>query len=403
LSPFFRQQYSSVYKGSTGWEYDVAALEAVLLRALPEPPPGRFRLWGLDETPRRRQYASTVEDRGYVHFPNPVRDNKPITIGFNYSILAHIDLEGPGTWAPPWGLDRTPTSWTGVDIGLEQITRLADSDSQHWHVIAADSRYGTPLYIAGLLQCPNVTGVTRLRARRNLYRRPPAYSGMGRPRKHGEVFKVHDESTWGDADERIGFTELDAHHQVVYIVIELWQGLHFYEAAHCSFPLLKVSTYTADGQPRFKRPLWLILSGRRQLSAEQARTVYLRRPVSEHLNRFFKQRLLFEAAQMGSVEQDERWSKVVGLAYWNLYVNRDTIKRSVRPWERYKPAPPADQPATPSQARRDFARLLPELGTPARPPQPRGKSPGRAKGYHPQPRKRFPVVYKGKKQPTCVT
>lgn len=47
-------------------------------------------------------------------------------------------------------------------MGLEQIIRLSLSDEDHWHVIAADSRYGTPLYIAGLYQLPNVTGVTRL-------------------------------------------------------------------------------------------------------------------------------------------------------------------------------------------------------------------------------------------------
>ncbi|MEE8391259.1 MAG: hypothetical protein V3S14_10765 [Anaerolineae bacterium] len=82
---------------------------------------------------------------------------------------------------------------------------------------------------------------------------------------------------------------------------------------------------------------------------------------------------------MGSVEQDARWSNVVGLAYWNLYVVRDIVGRSVRPWERYKPTPPESRPATPSQARRGFGRLLPELGTPASAPQPRGKSPERPK------------------------
>ena len=125
--------------------------------------------------------------------------------------------------------------------------------------------------------------------------------------------------------------------------------------------------------------------------------------MGEHLFRFVKRHLLFEVAQMGSVEQDERWSTVVGLAYWNLYVSRDIVERSVRPWERYKPTPPVGRPATPSQARRGFGRLLPELGTPASAPQPRGKSPGRPKGYCPQPRKRFEVVYEGKKRSASAT
>jgi len=118
LSPFYRRQYASIYKGLKHWEYDGETLDAVLLQALPEP--REFRLWALDETPHRRQYARTLRDRGYVHAPNPLRGNKPITIGYNYSALAHIDLEGPSAWAPPWALDRTPTDWTGVEIGLGQ-------------------------------------------------------------------------------------------------------------------------------------------------------------------------------------------------------------------------------------------------------------------------------------------
>jgi len=269
-------------------------------------------------------------------------------------------------------------------------------------VVTADSRYGTPLYIAGLYQCPNVTGVTRLRAYRNLYRKPPPYSGHGRPRIHGDVLKVHEPDTWGEPDGRYEFTERDAKGSEYRIVIEAWREMHFRKAPHCPFTLLKVSTYNTDGQLRFKRPLWLIVSGHHHLSAKLARKAYLRRFVEEHLFRFVKQKMLFEAAQMGAVEQDERWIKVVGLAYWNLYVCRDIVERSLRPWERYKPAPPVGQPATPSQARRGFGRLLPELGTPAKPPQPRGKSPGRPSGYRPEPRQRFQVVYKGQKQPASV-
>lgn len=402
LSPFFRRQYPSIYDGLDEWEYDVDALGEALLRTLPEPEPDSFRLWALDETPRRRQYAYTLKDRGYVHAPNPVAGNKPVTIGYNYSALVHIDLDGPSTWAPPWTIDRTPTEWSGVDVGLEQIIRLSLSDEDHWHVIVADSRYGTPLYIAGLYQLPNVTGVTRLRAYRNLYHEPPPYSGHGRPRIHGDVFKVHKPETWSEPDERHEFTEEDAKGRERHIVIQVWKDMHFQKAPHCPFDLLRVATYNADGQLCYKCPMWLMVSGHRHLSAKEARKAYLRRPTEEHFFRFVKQKLLFEAAEMGSVEQDERWIDAVGLAYWNLYVCRDIVEPSVRPWERYKPEPPEGQPATPSQARRGFSRLLPDLGTPASAPQPRGKSPGRPKGHCPEPRKRFEVVYKGQKQATST-
>ena len=402
LSRFFRREYASLYDGLDAWQYDALTLDQVLLDVLSQPAAGGFRLWAVDETPRPRRFAPTVADRGYVHYPNAVGNNKPITIGYNYAVLAHVDVAGPNTWAPPFAVARTPTTSTGVDLALGQIVCLVRYDDG-WHVVAADSRYGTPLYIAGLHQLPNVTGVTRLGCRRNLYRPAPPYSGFGRPCIHGDVFKLHDATTWGEPDEQTEFTEQDAKKRSLRVVIEAWRQLHFREAPHCPFTLVKVTTYRANGQLRFKHPLWLVVTHRHSLSLPAIRAAYLRRPTIEHFNRFVKQRLLFEAAQMGSVEQDERWAQVVKLAYWQLYASRNLVERSVRPWERYKPKPAADQPATPSQAQRGFSRLLLDLGTPAQPPQPRGKSPGRPKGNRPGPRKRFPVVYKGQKQADGVT
>lgn len=167
--------------------------------------------------------------------------------------------------------------------------------------------------------------------------------------------------------------------------------------------MIRVTTCRANGQPCFKHPLWLAVTHRHGLSLKAGRAAYLCRPVIEHFNRFAKQRLLFEAAQVGSVEQDERWAQVVKLAYWQLYASRNMVERNVRAWERYKPRPPADQSATPSQMQRGFGRLLLGLGTPAHAPEPRGKSPGCPKGYRPALRKRFPVVYKGQKQTDGVT
>ena len=41
--------------------------------------------------------------------------------------------------------------------------------------------------------------------------------------------------------------------------------------------------------------------------------------------------------------------------------------------------------------------MIAMLGTPSRPPQPRGKSPGLKKGSKNKPAKTYKVVYKGKK------
>nr|WP_244421920.1 hypothetical protein [Ktedonobacter racemifer] len=57
---------------------------------------------------------------------------------------------------------------------------------------------------------------------------------------------------------------------------------------------------------------------------------------------------------------------------------------------------------TPQHVRRGISKLLPRLGTPARPVQPRGKSPGRAKGTRIGKAKRFSVVKKTPKLPKLV-
>ncbi len=59
---------------------------------------------------------------------------------------------------------------------------------------------------------------------------------------------------------------------------------------------VKITTYRANGQLRFKHPLWLAVVNRRGLSLKEIRAIYLRRPVIEHFDRFIEQRLLFESA-----------------------------------------------------------------------------------------------------------
>jgi hypothetical protein len=74
-------------------------------------------------------------------------------------------------------------------------------------------------------------------------------------------------------------------------------------------------------------------------------------------------------------------------------------------WHGDQPAPLAEVSPTYrslltlGQVRRAMPTLLHELGTPARPPQLRGKAPGRAKGFHPTPRTRQAVIRKTSKKP----
>jgi len=65
-----------------------------------------------------------------------------------------------------------------------------------------------------------------------------------------------------------------------------------------------------------------------------------------------------------------------------------------RPWERNLPLMKARR-ISPTLVQRDFARIIQQLGTPAKPPKVRNKSPGRRQGTKLPPRQRHKVVVKG--------
>ena len=117
----------------------------------------------------------------------------------------------------------------------------------------------------------------------------------------------------------------------------------------------------------------------------------------EHYFRFGKQRLLMAAYQTPDVEHEENWMQIAALTYTQLWLARDLAEALLRPWERYLPEAKGRETASPSTVQRDFGRIIRQIGTPAEPPKPRGKSPGRAKWERQQPRKRHPVIKKAQK------
>jgi hypothetical protein len=115
---------------------------------------------------------------------------------------------------------------------------------------------------------------------------------------------------------------------------------------------------------------------------------YVRRFSQEHGYRFDKQALLWKKPRLRTPEQFERWSHLVAIVHNHQLLAGDLVEAELRPWENTQRQP------TPQQVRRAMSKLLPQLGTPARPPQPRGKSLGRAKGAKIGKAKRFAVVRK---------
>ena len=79
------------------------------------------------------------------------------------------------------------------------------------------------------------------------------------------------------------------------------------------------------------------------------------------------------------------------LMTWQLWLAREIVADNPLPWQ--KPQPPAQ--LTPGRVAQAFGGVLAAIGTPAREPKPRGKSPGWPKGKKRTKRTCYPVVKKG--------
>ncbi len=75
---------------------------------------------------------------------------------------------------------------------------------------------------------------------------------------------------------------------------------------------------------------------------------------------------------------------------WQLWLARDIIEDNPLPWQK----PQTRDNLTPGRVAQSFSGLLAMIGTPAKPPKTRGKSPGWEKGKKRNKRPHYPTVKK---------
>lgn len=423
LSPLFRRQYGSIrdatvhfFQASSpeqasaerrAWEKDLARL---IGRYLPTPQRRTFWLLGTDVVPIPRPFAQTLEDRSYVYQPNLVAGNKPVTIGHRYSVTAFLpEQEHPDDppWVVPLIVRRVHSDEKATVVGAEQVVTLLQDDQMPFHrqlsVHVADSAYSAVEHLGRVGHLPNLVTVTRAAENRVFYRQSPPPEG-GRPQGHptwyGAPFNLKDPSTWGTPDATAETTFTTKKGRTYRVQLQGWHNLlmrgrrdlpmHRYP-----FTLVRAVVLDEQGLPVFKRALWLIVMGARrgELSLVEAWEAYGQRYDLEHYFRFGKQRLLMAAFQTPDVKHEENWLQIVQLAGVQLWLGRELAGPHLRPWERYLPQR-ASGSASPSQVQRDWGGIIRQIGTPARPPKRRGKSPGRTKGTRLTRRSRRAVVKK---------
>jgi hypothetical protein len=273
-------------------------------------------------------------------------------------------------------------------VGIEQLRAVLPLIKREV-IVLADRWYAVACFVQACREL-GCAALIRLKRNRKVYRPAPPRTGKrGAPCKHGPLFQGTRPETYGPADAE--WEGIDEHGKRV--VVSCWRGLHFREAPQTEGSRIRVQREAARDSKRDPRERWFIWTGTTDIPLEQVRTWYRKRFSQEHGYRFLKQDLLWQQAHLRTPEQMERWSWMVACACNQLLLSKQLGQAVLRPWES-KP-----RAVTPRQVRRVMPSILSHLGTPAKPPKPRGKSPGWRKGRKRTPAPRFAVVRKPKPVP----
>jgi len=379
-SPVFRRRWSSAYEALQDSCPDRTGLLTRYLAQIPSAP--RPVLAG-DHTAWPRLSAYTLRERTVEHQPTRLPKAKPITLGQGFSSLAWIP-QGQGSWALPLLHERIAPEQTPISKAVAQLRRVCPRLPQR-PVVWYDAEYGCAPFVNASADIP-CDKLVRLRANLCLWGAPPPYPGRGRPAKHGQKFKLSDASTWGPPDETLEVNDplLGA------VRRSLWRDKHLKRAADHSLLVLRLERLGARGTRRDPKGLWRGWLGEPPPPLAAWWRLYLRRCALDHWYRFAKHSLHWTLPRLKTPEQAERWSDLMPLLSWELWLARLVVADKPLPWQK------AQQALTPGRVKQGFGGLLALIGTPACAPKPRGKSPGWPKGRQRNPAPRCAVVKKAR-------
>lgn len=386
LSPVFRRRWSSLYEALQDGNPPRGRLMELYLQQIPQDSP--IVLAG-DHTAWSRLQAETLRERTYEHQAPPMSGAKPVTVGQGYSTIAWIP-EARGSWALPLLHERISSAESPIEKAVTQLrqvcAKLTVRPLSLW-----DAEYGCAPFLkqTASIACDKLI---RVRSNRVLYGSPPVYAGVGRPRVHGEKFKLNDSTTWWQADESLEVVDAKLGH----LHIRCWRGVHLRQASAHPVSLIQVERLDPTAVTPLK-PLWLIWVGQESPALDTLWNRYLRRFAIDHWYRFAKQRLHWTLPQLSTPEQSQRWSDLMPLLTWQLWLARSELQDTPLPWQK----PLSDLP--PGRVANAFAQVLAAIGSPAPDPKPRGKSPGWTPGHPRSRRIRYPIVKKRFTKPKSTT
>ncbi len=375
LSPLFRRKWSSTYEALQDSRPNRNKL---MQRYVKEMPLLEYVLLGIDHTAWGRRGAKTLKDRTYEH---QASSQNSVTVGQGYSTIAWLP-ENQRSWALPLRHERITSYETPIAKACWQLKQVCQHLQQKVLVVL-DSEYGNGSWVNQTGEIP-VSKLMRVRSNCCLWSKPESYSGIGRPKKHDQKFKLNDQATWWSADEIVEIDDL----QLGQLRISQWQNLHFRTSASHDMSLIQVERLNAKSSSKKHRPLWLVWVGEQFLELKDVWCQYARRFGVDHWYRFAKQRLHWTLPILSTAQQSARWSDLMPLMTWQLWLAKELVEEHRLPWQSRM------KNLTPGRVAQSLFSLLGDIGTPATSPKTRGKSPGWKQGEKRSKRKTYPIAKK---------
>lgn len=391
LSPHFTRRWPSLYEALEDGRIDEARLRETFLRFRPPTQTGGPVRIAVDVCGIDRPKAVTSADRSAHPVHNLPEGEQAMTCGWQFSTVTVLP-ETPSSWTYVLDQQRVSSQTTAQQVAFSQLRQIT-AQLPATTIVLLDRAYDSAWLWGQLSTLPISGALIRLKKNRCLYRPAPARTGKrGAPRKRGDKLQPEDRSTHADPSGSWQGQDHKGHPVHVW----WWKQLTLKEAAWMTLTVIRVERPRATQTKRDPRFSWFVWIGQPDVDLAAIALSYVHRFSQEHGYRFDKQSLLWDQPHLRTPEQFERWSQVVAIVHNLLVLARDLVTPELRPWEQQQRA------ATPQHVRRAMSKLLPQLGTPARPPQPRGKSPGRQKGATIGKAERFRVIRQKPKVPPLI-
>ena len=384
LSPFFGRRWPSLYEAFDDAEIDRDALTRLSIATMPPVSSDERRILAGDITSILRPESPTARDRTYVHVSNAPKGAKPVLPGWQFATIAALP-DTPGSSTTILSNTRVGSEEKPTEVVAELLARLAPQLPEDM-IVTLDGSFGNAAFMQLAGKIP-MGKLMRTAKNRTFYRPAPNSTEKGkrgRPRLDGELFSLNKPETWGPPDDSWEGTDHDGHQ----IKVECWHNLHFRKCREATLSVIRVMRLSGPDTKRNPRIIWLIWQGPSMPSLEKVPSYYRLRYSIEHSYRFDKKELHWAEARLSTPEKFQSWTDIVSAAHNQITIARAYQQDIRRPWAKNS------KDATPSQVRAGLPRIIATLGTPARPAQPRGKSPGRPFGAIINKRPRFKTVFK---------